>query len=169
MRKIFTNHHVYTFGIGLLAFVWVFSQQPYEFPATPQTAGTKGKTNLAARQPVQPVKPVEPVSIGTIITKQGLEAQPIAPSLSGEAGEITASISRLPSPGVSGGNGTFLRVVADKLRMRSAPSSSSQTLATYPLGTEVEQLTRSGKWLEVRNLSDGTTGWMHADYLAQSE
>ncbi|MBP3650875.1 MAG: SH3 domain-containing protein [Clostridia bacterium] len=50
------------------------------------------------------------------------------------------------------------------LRLRSNPSYSAQTLASYYTGTVVEVLGTSGAWYHVR-LSDGNTGYMHGDYL----
>lgn len=170
MRKLFKKHHVYTFIVGMVGFVWVFGRPPLDLPASIDLAQTSRAVKPAAvRQDLQP-KPVEPVSIGSIIAQQNL-SEPVAEqrTVGLEPGDITATLTKLPSSGAAEALGKVLRVAAENLRMRAGPSSQSSTLGAYPLGTQVELLTRSGQWLEVRNLSDGSIGWMFAEYLAEVE
>ncbi len=55
-------------------------------------------------------------------------------------------------------------VTASSLRLRSAPSTASGTLAYAPRGDVVVILSKSGQWYKVNyNLQ---TGYMHADYLS---
>lgn len=59
----------------------------------------------------------------------------------------------------------LLKVAATKLKMRAKPSSQSNTMRIYPNGSAFEQIGQNGKWLQVRHIENGTSGWMHGDYL----
>ncbi len=56
-------------------------------------------------------------------------------------------------------------VKADTLNVRSSPSTGSAVLGKLTRGTAVVPRLRSGEWYGVV-LTDGSTGWMHGDYLA---
>lgn len=56
-------------------------------------------------------------------------------------------------------------VKADTLNVRASPSTGSAVLAKLPRGTAVVPTLRSGAWYGVA-LTDGSTGWLHGDYLA---
>ncbi len=58
----------------------------------------------------------------------------------------------------------YATVTGGWLRLRSYPSFTAQTMASYYTGTVVEVLGTSGDWYHVR-LSDGLVGYMHGDYL----
>ncbi len=56
-------------------------------------------------------------------------------------------------------------VKADTLNVRASPSTGGVVLAKLTRGTAVVPRLRSGEWYGVV-LTDGSTGWMHGDYLA---
>lgn len=56
-------------------------------------------------------------------------------------------------------------VKADTLNVRASPSTGGAVLAKLPRGTAVVPTLRSGAWYGVA-LTDGSTGWLHGDYLA---
>lgn len=58
-----------------------------------------------------------------------------------------------------------LYVKADTLNVRASPSTGGAVLAKLPRGTAVVPTLRSGGWYGVA-LTDGSTGWLHGDYLA---
>ncbi|WP_299639995.1 SH3 domain-containing protein [Devosia sp.] len=56
-------------------------------------------------------------------------------------------------------------VKADTLNVRASPSTGAAVLGKLTRGTAVVPRLRSGEWYGVI-LTDGSTGWMHGDYLA---
>ena len=174
MRKVFYNHHIYTFVVGIVAFVWVFSQPPLKTDHLALKTRSKAEQSLKPKAVVEPVTPVTPVAtakskaIGTVIEKRVVKLMSALPSAAPTAagGEITGSLGGLTVPKTHGFAGSLMRVDADNLRMRAGPSSSAGTIATFARGTKFEQMTVYGRWVQVRSVESGTTGWMYADYLA---
>ncbi len=177
MRKLFKNHHIYTFSVGILALFLVFSQPPLKTDHLVLKSRDSSEKQLKPKTTVEPVARVEavtpivparPKAIGTVIEKQTTRSVSALPSASPRdvSGEITGSLSGLTVPKTQGVAGTLMQVDADNLRMRDGPSSSAGTIATFGRGTEFEQMTVYGKWVQVRSVENGTTGWMFADYLA---
>lgn len=56
-------------------------------------------------------------------------------------------------------------VNADTLNVRSSPSTDGIVLAKLGRGTAVVPQLRSGNWYGIA-MADGSTGWLHGDYLA---
>lgn len=56
-------------------------------------------------------------------------------------------------------------VKADTLNVRASPSTGGTLLGKLSRGTAVVPKLRSGAWYGV-SLTNGTTGWVHGDYLA---
>jgi SH3-like domain-containing protein len=59
----------------------------------------------------------------------------------------------------------LLYVAANSLNVRASPSVGSEVLLTASRGTQVLAVSQSNGWYEVQ-LSNGSTGWMSADYLS---
>jgi hypothetical protein len=61
---------------------------------------------------------------------------------------------------------TFVKVVVnvDVLRLRSGPSTDHEIIDRLILGTVLEIVDEDGKWLQVRNRSEG---WVHGDYVVK--
>ena len=56
-------------------------------------------------------------------------------------------------------------VTADTLNVRAAPKRDAQVLLTIGRGETVTATRQAGVWYGIE-LSDGTIGWLHGDYLA---
>ncbi len=56
------------------------------------------------------------------------------------------------------------KVTADRLNLRSAPSTSGDVVGSLVQGTELTILEEQGEWYNVR-LADGQTGWVSAKYV----
>lgn len=177
MRKIFINHHIYTFAAGVLVFYFVFSGPPLDTDHIVAQARIEAEQAAKAKKvakakpiPVVQSPPAKPKATGTVIAKQPVSPVAALPASGAVSNQlVTASDTGLRVPVTQSAGGTYLRVDADNLRMRSGPSSSADTLASYPRGTRLEQVRVYGKWMQVRTIDGGTTGWMFADYLAPAQ
>ncbi len=58
-------------------------------------------------------------------------------------------------------------VTAEALNVRASPSGNSAVVGRATRGTEFVPSQVSGAWYGVP-MSDGTTGWLHGDYVAAS-
>lgn len=58
-------------------------------------------------------------------------------------------------------------VTAEGLNVRGSPSANSAVIGKATRGTEFVPSRTSGQWYGVQ-MSDGTTGWLHKDYVAIS-
>jgi hypothetical protein len=58
------------------------------------------------------------------------------------------------------------RVIADVLRLRAEPNTTSRVLADLKRGTDVDVLA-PGEWLFVR-IPSGATGWVHGGYVVDT-
>lgn len=58
-------------------------------------------------------------------------------------------------------------VTVEALNVRAAPSANSAIIGKAGRGTEFVPSQTSGQWYGVQ-MSDGSTGWVHRDYVAAS-
>ena len=61
----------------------------------------------------------------------------------------------------------ILYVSASTLNVRATPSGNGTVLLSVPRGTSVVAVSQRGGWYEVK-LTNGTTGWMNANYLSEA-
>jgi uncharacterized protein YgiM (DUF1202 family) len=64
--------------------------------------------------------------------------------------------------------GTTLWALADGLNVRTRPSRQAPSVDTLTRGEGVTVTDTQGAWVEVET-TDGRTGWVHADYLTQTD
>ena len=74
-------------------------------------------------------------------------------------------ISVISLPVSSASADTTMHVIGGWLRLRSGPSFTSATIASYYTGTTVTVMGTSGQWYYVK-VSDGQVGYMYSSYLS---
>lgn len=82
------------------------------------------------------------------------------PPSAGASDTVTAPLGFLSTSGTE-----TVEVSADRLRMRTGPSSSAGVVATLGRGTAGRVLRQEGSWALVR-LADSREGWLHRRYLS---
>lgn len=128
---------------GLAVFGWVFGQSPIDQASTaPVTALALVKSDKQGE--VIPVVQKSKVSDFSITIEQVELLNPDR--------QIIEQVS-------------LLEVTATTLKLRALPTSKSSLIRAYPTGARFERIGQNGNWLNVRNPADGTSGWMHANYL----
>ncbi len=60
----------------------------------------------------------------------------------------------------------WVYVTGSRVNVRTEPSVSAARITSFPRGTRLRALSRSGTWTEVLEPQAGVTGWMHSDYLS---
>jgi hypothetical protein len=132
-------------AVAVFAFGWIYIQPPL-----PEQL----RSPKAAMQDVTRVKPLQVTEIPKV--------EPVKPAdidIKVEPAGLSTTSQSLSTPD------NLLEVTATSLKMRSAPSSSSDLIDVYARGSRFEKLGEDGKWIQVRSADDGTAGWMFADFL----
>ncbi|NNE23161.1 MAG: SH3 domain-containing protein [Rhizobiales bacterium] len=128
---------------GLAVFGWVFGQSPLD---------------QASRAPVAPLALVKS-------DERGDDIPNVRPAKVRDF-SITIEQVALHSPDQhSIESPPLVEVTATTLKLRAHPTSQSPLIRAYPTGARFERIGQNGNWLNVRNPADGTSGWMHANYL----
>lgn len=63
----------------------------------------------------------------------------------------------------SADTGDVLRITAERVNLRSAPSDEASIRSTVTQGTELIELRREGSWIGVRVQGTGQEGWVFSD------
>ena len=132
--------------VGLVAFAWIFGHTPLAQSENHRVAksdkvGSQSIVGYTGNTPIVDKASTDDISI--VI-------------------EPTAAPAGLPELGALA---KYVTVSATKLKLRLQPTSESKAMGIYPNGTSFEQIGQQGKWIQVRHVQDGTSGWMHGDYM----
>ena len=130
---------------GLAVFGWVFGQSPIDQAST-APVGALALVKSDKQDHNIPVVPQAKTSDFTIT---------IEPAELHSTGQ--RSIEQVP----------VMEVTATTLKLRALPTSQPSLIRAYPTGARFERIGQNGNWLNVRNTEDGTSGWMHGNYLQQ--
>ena len=146
MNNRFLKEFGWNAAVGVAVFGWIFSQAPGDIEPKPSKAALAlSKTDGRGDS----IPSVQQTKLNEI--------------------SITIEQVELPSPDQEFGGqepqGPLVKVTATSLKLRAQPTSRSSSLKVYPAGTTFERLGQDGDWLNVRHTLDGSSGWMHGDYL----
>ncbi len=103
-----------------------------------------------------------------VINDDDQPRSPLPPSANIQRAPATTAPNGSGAPVQQIGNPAPLYVTVDTLNVRAAPSTSSAVLVKVSRGTEIDPTHRSGPWIGIA-LSDGSTGWLHTDYLSPTQ
>lgn len=132
-------------------FVWMFSSEPLQ-----PTAGAK----MANSEVKRPVKKAPGAVVFTVPRSK-------ATALNDLPVNIVIDPGTQKVPVYSGA--ADLVVVSSGLRMRSEPSSQSDTLANYEKGARFSHIRDENGWALVQSLDDGQQGWMFKKYMGKAD
>jgi len=127
---------------------------------------------MFSSEPLQPVAGVRPINsaVKTVKNKQkGPEVFAIPRNKATALNDLPVNIV------IDSGAGTIpvhtgsadLVVTSSGLRMRSEPTSRSNTLGNYSKGARFSHIRDEDGWALVQSLEDGQKGWMFKKYMAK--
>lgn len=138
-------------AVGSIAlFGWMFSSEPIESAVGAKTA------NSGANQPIKKA----PSAVVFAVPRSK------ATALNNLPVNIVIDPGGQKPPVYSGA--ADLIVTSSRLRMRSKPSSQSDTLANYDKGARFSHIRDENGWALVQSLDDGQQGWMFKKYMGKA-
>lgn len=146
---------------SIALFGWMFGSAPVQTNArlavTKATAATPDEKKPAVKPTVKPT--VIPIFSASRSTATALNEEPVNIVINPAVQPVRVDPART--------NSADLVVISSGLRMRSEPSSRSDTLGNYARGAKFVLIRDQNGWVLVQSLDDGQKGWMFRKFMAK--